>query len=447
MREQSHVNEKVSWQEHLERAALRLGFTLDAAGVPDLLAIAQEKGWTANLWLPPGPTFPPPLPPVEGGRLVLREKRLVLRPGILFTFRVVLQGDLRQEELAQVLVDLWDEWLLGGEGLLFPPGVLQGFPLPERFYLPREKVRPRSLSRPAPSFSALTSPVTETWETEEEHFASGQVLRRAYPLFRAYRLACRHLLESLSPRTARLEAETTARKERELTRLQAYYQEREKEITAPLGKIIHQVAVAQVMAGLAKTPSTRARYEAELAAKTHELEQAEQRCRRALAELAQEARRRLGEVERHYRFQVRLSLMAVANVYLPYLSGEVSFQPSSTGEEGRWEGWGRPVHALLCPPEGIWVDLTCGACGERLTGKVAVLGKKGEVWCQECVCRCRLCGEPFPQGEGLSCHLCGWQVCPGCGQACFLGHTACTVCASRSCRGCRALREWGIGLN
>lgn len=269
-----------------------------------------------------------------------------------------------------------------------------------------------------------------------------------YPLRRLYERACRVVARAVQLRGRRYQEAARRRLERDLVRLDEYYEALREEALEPVARELHRLEAAHNRERLWRALGVSA---AGAAGTTPEgpgqaLDELQRRARDIVAALAEDRRRRVQELREKYRVRAEVTLLAAARLWVPRV-------------ELRWKLMGaarREITFYYDPLRGRCVDLTCDTCGRTL--KVVFLCRSGDLACEHCFAPCAGCGQPLCQGcAPKRCHLCDAPLCGGCGTGCPLSlaltaspldapldslrsaYHVCPACRAQTCSVCAAL--------
>ncbi|HEY8496069.1 MAG TPA: hypothetical protein VIK98_03415 [Limnochordales bacterium] len=337
-------------------------------------------------------------------------RRLLLQRQLLFCFKVVYRSDEAQEELVSVLVD----------------------PLTEE-------------AAPVPGLAGAVDiglDAGAAWQ--------------GYALKRLYRSACGHLERLVTARGRRLELAAQRRLERDMVRLEEYYQALREEALEPLARELHRLEAARNRARLWRaigmqddaTPVEphKGNGGQSQAATDRELAALEARVREVLAALAADRERRIQELKEKYTVRAEAALVAAASVWTPRVEVRVKLTGPSR----------REVTFFYDAIRGRCLDLACDACQAPLTQ--VYLCTEGELVCPLCFAPCAACGKALCVScTSQRCHLCDAPLCGSCDTTCPLAgplaaagtisldprpiRHVCPACRERTCGACAVLAQ------
>lgn len=338
-------------------------------------------------------------------------RRLLLQRQLLFCFKVVYRSDEAQEELVSVLVD----------------------PLTEE-------------AAPVPGLTGA-----------QDIGLDGGAAWQGYALKRLYRSACGHLERLLAARGRRLELAAQRRLERDMARLEDYYQGLREEALEPLARELHRLEAARNRARLwraigiygaapAAEPQESRGAPSE-SATDRELSALEARVQEVLTALAADRERRIQELKAKYTVRAEAALVAAASVWTPRVEVRVKL----TGPTRR------EIIFFYDPIRRRCLDLSCEACQAPL--KEVHLCARGELVCPRCFAPCAACGKALCVScVPARCHLCDAPLCGSCGTACPLTEPlavagtapaaagpprhVCHACRERTCGPCTVLAQF-----
>ena len=276
----------------------------------------------------------------------------------------------------------------------------------------------------------------------------GDVGWHPYTLKRLYRRACDHLRAGLAARSRMYEREARLRLQRDVRRLDDYYEGLRDEALEPLVKELNRLQAyrnrARLLRSLGRCCGTTGPGDDD-ANWRREVQSIETRMRETLASLAADRQRRLKELEAKYRVRAEVELVAAASVWSPRVELQVKLLGPAR----------RELTFVYDPIRRRCLDLDCESCGAPM--KTVYLCEAGDLACTACYAPCARCGRAMCRScRHERCHVCDAPLCGRCDTRCPLpfalaggpaaeaaaafaatGHV-CPACRASTCTACAA---------
>lgn len=340
----------------------------------------------------------------------MNRRRIIHHLQLLFIFRVAFVSDEKQEIMVPILIDPLTE----------ETDRLIGLDQTISLTLPMESIATIG----SKSFDGEALPL-------ERLLHKAELPASAYSIARCYQRASEALEVKLTHEFNTYSQQTQLRLNKELKRIDTYYNGLAQEVIDPLRKTFRRIATLSVRTQLARSFDTQHQFNSQLHKMKQERIQLENACDAQLQALEDEKQRRISELYAKYRTHMGVLLTNIAALRVPRVEYSLNTEGSIT----------RNINFFYDVLRDRVLDLVCESCDKPLTE--AYICDCGELVCPDCAHYCTKCG----YGVCVSCaetrcHICAKPNCPRCVVQCPLHiesmatTTVCPNCAELYCSSC-----------
>lgn len=366
-----------------------------------MVELAKKKGKTANLLLVPDEDVEN-----EYERSVARMRfqnaevsrgdvELIPVPYILFNFVVTFMSDEKREEFRGILVELSTGRIRLDHDIWFNRVNFQD-------------LRSKGIE-------------VEPWKIEE-----------------MYTSACQQLACEMEEKAKDFEKEAYGRLAREISRIDAYYETRKREVREGIRTAEERVVEAFYKKRRAEDAEDEV-LEEEYNAYRQEVEVLKERAEKDIKTLDDERRRRISEEKDKYSPRSEVRLINSAFVTLLEFHETLTLRTSPVT---------RKVELIFDLASKELTDVLCDRCGAKL--ETAYLCGGGHLVCPDCTNICKICGRAMCSDcYMVRCQVCNGLICKACSRRCAAcglitckEHShACGECGEEICEECTFVCE------